>query len=269
MEVKGLDISQWQEGLNLSNLKSSGYDFLILRGGYTGYGASRKKNKDYCFENFYNQAKANNIPVGAYWYSCANDAKTGMEEAEFFYKMCLAGKAFEYPVYIDVEDSTWQTQNKKGVTDAVIAFCEYLEEQKFYVGLYASLSWFNERLESERLNNYTKWVASWSANKPQFKWNGFHLWQNSDSGKYNGEKVDTNVCYEDFPSIIKKACLNGFNSPQKVPEPGGEVKIVYIVKPGDTLSAIALKYKTTVDSLVKKNNIKNPDLIYPNQQIKI
>lgn len=31
----------------------------------------------------------------------------------------------------------------------------------------------------------------------------------------------------------------------------------YTVKAGDTLSAIAKKYNTTVDALVKKNNIKD------------
>ena len=43
----------------------------------------------------------------------------------------------------------------------------------------------------------------------------------------------------------------------------------YVVKKGDTLSAIAKKYGTTVSQLVSLNNIKNPDLIYPNQRIKI
>lgn len=42
---------------------------------------------------------------------------------------------------------------------------------------------------------------------------------------------------------------------------------VYIVKKGDTLSGIAFNYGTTVNSLVKINNIKNPNLIYPGQRI--
>ena len=46
-------------------------------------------------------------------------------------------------------------------------------------------------------------------------------------------------------------------------------EITYTVKAGDTLSEIALKYNTTVDSLVKKNNIKNKDLIYAGQVLKI
>lgn len=44
----------------------------------------------------------------------------------------------------------------------------------------------------------------------------------------------------------------------------------YIVKKGDTLSKIALKYNTTVDNLLKLNpTIKNKNLIYINQRIRI
>lgn len=44
---------------------------------------------------------------------------------------------------------------------------------------------------------------------------------------------------------------------------------VYMVKKGDTLSAIAKKYGTTVDALVKLNGIKNPNLITVGQKLKI
>ena len=46
-------------------------------------------------------------------------------------------------------------------------------------------------------------------------------------------------------------------------------EIVYTVKSGDTLSGIAAKYGTTVNALVKKNGIANPNKIYPGQKIKI
>lgn len=45
--------------------------------------------------------------------------------------------------------------------------------------------------------------------------------------------------------------------------------IIYIVKKGDTLSGIAKKYNTTYQSLAKYNNIKNPNLIFIGQKIKI
>lgn len=45
--------------------------------------------------------------------------------------------------------------------------------------------------------------------------------------------------------------------------------IEYIVKSGDTLSAIAQKYNTTYQKIAHDNNIENPNLIYPNQRLKI
>ena len=45
--------------------------------------------------------------------------------------------------------------------------------------------------------------------------------------------------------------------------------IEYTVKSGDTLSAIAKKYNTTYQKIAKDNNIENPNLIYPNQKLKI
>ncbi|MBN2358524.1 MAG: LysM peptidoglycan-binding domain-containing protein [Deltaproteobacteria bacterium] len=43
----------------------------------------------------------------------------------------------------------------------------------------------------------------------------------------------------------------------------------YTVRSGDTLSAIAARYGTTVDALVRANNIKNRNLIYPGQKLTI
>ncbi len=43
----------------------------------------------------------------------------------------------------------------------------------------------------------------------------------------------------------------------------------YTIQPGDTLTYIARKYGTTVEKIVKENNIKNPDLIYSGDKLKI
>lgn len=44
---------------------------------------------------------------------------------------------------------------------------------------------------------------------------------------------------------------------------------VYVVQAGDTLTSIARKYGTTINKLKKENNIKNANLIYVGQVIKI
>ena len=43
----------------------------------------------------------------------------------------------------------------------------------------------------------------------------------------------------------------------------------YTVQRGDTLSGIARRYGVTVQYLVNLNGIRNPNLIYPGQIIKI
>ena len=46
-------------------------------------------------------------------------------------------------------------------------------------------------------------------------------------------------------------------------------KEYYIVKKGDNLTKIAKRYKTTVEQLVKWNNIKNPNLIKIGQKLRV
>lgn len=52
-------------------------------------------------------------------------------------------------------------------------------------------------------------------------------------------------------------------APAPTPPPGGQT--TYVVQPGDTLSAIARRFGTTVAVLVQLNNIPNPNLIYVGQ----
>ena len=69
--IKGIDISKHQAGLKLADVKKAGYDFVILRGAYSSFSAQRTKQKDVCFDDFYNQAKKENFLVGCYYYSTA------------------------------------------------------------------------------------------------------------------------------------------------------------------------------------------------------
>ncbi|VEI12524.1 LysM peptidoglycan-binding domain-containing protein [Trueperella bialowiezensis] len=45
--------------------------------------------------------------------------------------------------------------------------------------------------------------------------------------------------------------------------------MTYQVKPGDTLSAIAHRTGTTVSAIAQANNLRNPNLIFPGQQLRI
>ena len=210
--MKGLDISSYQKGISLDKIKNAGYEFLILRAGFTGWGTGVNYNKDKSFEHFYNQSKSHNIPVGAYWYSCANTKEKGIAEANYMYENCLKGKKFEFPIYIDVEDTHWQKNNKTGTTDAIIGFCEYLENLGYYVGIYASdISGFKDKMYINELDAYDKWVARYGSEPKYVKKYG--MWQSTSSGRINGYNgnLDGDVAYKDYESIIKSVGLNGYN----------------------------------------------------------
>ena len=45
--------------------------------------------------------------------------------------------------------------------------------------------------------------------------------------------------------------------------------IIYLIRQGDTLSGIAQRYGTTVNELVRLNDIQNPNLIYVGEKLRI
>lgn len=262
--LNGVDVSSWQNNLNILDLKKANYEFVIARGGYTGYGDGRSKNKDKKFDEFYIQAKKCCMPIGVYYYSCATNEQDGIEEAQFLYENCLKDKKFEMPIYIDVEDAKWQSNNRIGVTKAIIGFCRHLESKKFYAGVYASLSWFENCIETYMLEPFTKWVAAWRDTKPPFKWGGFHMWQKSNKGIINNSQIDLDESFVIFPNIIKQTGLNGFSKQSNN-------LTVYVVKPGDTLWAIAKMFYgdgNKYREIQIINDIKT-DVIHPGQKLNI
>ena len=78
-------------------------------------------------------------------------------------------------------------------------------------------------------------------------------WGNGDERKKRLTAAGYN--YDAIQDIINKSYEN--------------VVKTYTVKAGDTLGEIASRYNTTVDALVKKNNINDPNLIYVGQTIKL
>lgn len=79
--------------------------------------------------------------------------------------------------------------------------------------------------------------------------------------KSQGDYVDPT------PYLQGTKTLKPYGYVEQKPTPSNEE--VYIVVAGDTLSKIASKYNTTYQKLAEYNGIKNPNLIYPGQVIKI
>ena len=270
MAVFGIDISKHQRGMDLRKAMNSGVRFAILRAAYhTG--------KDTCFDIFYAQAKELGLPVGAYQYTTAKTVEDIKAEANALLKI-LKGKKFEYPICLDVEYKESLKLNKKDLTDLIIAWCEIIENAGYYACIYISKGKIPTEVEEERLTAYDKWIAQW-ATRCTYQ-HSYGIWQFGGednylrSNKIAGYVCDQDYAYKDYPNIMKVNGLNGFAKttpkpkPKPVPKPEPDY-VTYIVKPGDTLSGIAAKFKTNWKALAKYNNLKNPNLIYAGDKIKI
>lgn len=206
----GVDLSRFQEGISFDRLVEEGVEFVILRGAY-------HLTKDAEFENFYSQAKERNLPVGVYLYTIATSPQSAREEANYLINNVLRGKQFELPIYIDIEDELYYSRPKNSNTAVVRAFCETLEANNFFAGVYASTYFFATYLDDSQLKAYSHWVAQWSTQLTYPDKNLVGIWQfggsrNSiRSNMLAGQVVDQNYMYRDFPTIIRSYGLNGFS----------------------------------------------------------
>lgn len=209
-----IDISSYQYSRDIDYDKlSEAISGAILRVGFTGYGTGNSYYKDDEFENHYRELKKRGVPIGAYWYSCADTVAEGTAEANACYEMGLKGKTFELPIYWDTEDNYHQRPaSSETLTATGRAFCKRLEALGYYVGIYASSSWLYTELNMAALADIDVWVAHYGVLKPSYT-GAYGMWQYTSTGRlpgYNGG-LDLNVMYQDYPAIIKKAGLNGFS----------------------------------------------------------
>lgn len=135
--------------------------------------------------------------------------------------------------------------------------------------------WGNGEYRKSRLNS-----AGYNYNEVQSKVNELMGATNSNI-TYVVKSGDTlsGIASKYGTTYQKLASYNGISNPniirvgQVIKIPNGNTKTpkkeYYTVKSGDNLSSIAKKYGTTVSQLVSWNNIKNANLIYPNQKLRV
>lgn len=273
-KIFGIDISTWQKGYPYSSATNEGVKFAILRAGFS-------QTKDIQFETHYANAKAQGWGVGAYWYMYATSIAGAQDEARAFLR-AIAGKQFDYPLYLDIEDKTLRGIDRNTLNEMVKAFGEIIEGAGYYFGVYSNLDWYRNVISGSELNKkYDWWIACWSTNIPSGVNCG--LWQFGGetncqrSNMVAGVVTDQNWALKDYPSLIKSLGLNGYSKSDNNIEPPKPVEpsqpqvseVIYTVQRGDTLSKIASKYGTTYQILANYNHIANPNIIFVGQQIKI
>ena len=225
---EGLDISEHQSGMNIQKIKDAGFDYVILRAGVKLNAGSNRK--DYNFEEFYTAARKAGLDIGTYYYSQAKSVAEAKEEAKCFLEY-IKGKTFEYPVYLDFESSSvrdYLGSSASKATEICYAFMDVMRDAGYLVGLYGYASWFDpgyggwmaSALDNNIGKKYEFWMANYFNNMlpendrtKNYK-NKYGMYQYTSSKTISGwsGKLDHNVCYKDYPSIVKKYGFNGYDS---------------------------------------------------------
>lgn len=191
-KAKCIDVSEWNGDINFNKVKSAGITCVILRAGY-GKDPNQEDNK---FNEYYRQAKAAGLNVGAYWYSYATSVDAAKAEVRNCMKT-IRGKEFDLPVFLDVEEYRQAVLPRRTLTDIISTFCDGVKGYGFDVGMYSAKSMLVDSAYPDELaSKYLIWMAA-----PNNSYNELppfvDIHQYSWNGKVDGisEKVDMNYIY--------------------------------------------------------------------------
>ena len=323
MALNGIDISKWQNGIQLNKIQM---DFCIAKA------TEGLTYVDPCCDKYVQKTKQLGKPFGFYHFARPyNDA---IKEADFFVKNT---KGY-YDDGIPMLD--WEAENKWDVAWAKRWLDRVTQLTWVKPYIYMSESIANAYNWSSVINaGYKLWVARYkdyvldynydmssAGSKPKVKgWPGYIMWQWTSSGRLNGysgdldcdefygsvetwaedaHKTDIVVVPDEKPPVIEerptdeqiaqyiadgthgwkgvygeerftKLSTLGYE-PIKIQSMVTAIKAKEVIKPeyytvkrGDNLTKIAKKYSTSVAKLVSLNTIKNPNLIYVGQKLRV
>lgn len=209
----GIDVSRYQGNIDWSRVAADGKEFAIVR---VGSSNANGVYVDPYFQQNVEGAKAAGLRVGAYYYTYARTRLEVDNELRIFMNE-LGRHQFEYPIFVDVEDSSLASLGRAQLTELVSYAMQVLTENKWYAGWYSYSSFIEENLNASVLDDHPLWVADYSS---VIGYDGaFSLWQFSGSGRVSGISgaCDLDDSYYDFLPDIRAGGFNNYSSSEETP----------------------------------------------------
>ena len=199
MTLNGIDISNWQRGIDLSKVPC---DFVIAKA-TEGIGYVDKS----C-DGFIQQALKLGKKIGFYHFARPTANNDPIREADYFYNNCKGYFVKGIPIL------DWEAENKHNVTYAKKWLDRVYQLSGVKPVIYMSESVINSYDWSSVANaDYGLWVAKYRDNNPDYNynmanagsrpkvkwWKFYCMWQWTSTGRLNGYNgnLDCNVFYGD------------------------------------------------------------------------
>ncbi len=193
----GIDVSKWQKEIDWELVAAEGVDFAIIRCGYRGSSSGYLVEDPYFAQNIKGATEAG-IKVGVYFFTQAVSTVEAVEEASMVISL-LGDYALDYPIFIDTEgaggDGRADGLDVDTRTAVCETFCKTIENAGYEAGVYASRSWYYTMLNTDKINDYTIWLAEYRQT-PLYD-DHYEMWQYTSKGSVAGIEgnVDLNVSY--------------------------------------------------------------------------
>lgn len=212
----GIDVSRFQGTIDWSEVAKSGIDFAMIRIGYCTDDTGEIKADTNARYNM-QEAAANGIKIGVYFFSTAVSEDEALEEAHWVADY-ISRYPITYPVVYDCENyessnSRQYALTKSERTDYAITFLNEIYELGYTPMFYSSKSELQDdsKWETSRIEESFKiWVSQYpAAQYPETvssSYAGIHdMWQYTNDAAIPGidKPVDMNVAYFGYENVIE------------------------------------------------------------------
>ncbi len=205
--IYGVDVSKWDGKIDWKQVKESGIHFAMVRVGYRTLESGTLYEDPYAKYNL-QEAHANGIKVGAYFFSTAVNEQEVLEEAVWVSDF-IKPYTISYPVAYDCEGFATSRQSvltKEERTNLAITFLDVVKSNGYTPLFYGSKYDLNNQWNTSLLSSkYKIWAAQYPSTPypetPKSSYTGTHaMWQFTSNGTVPGINpgVDINIDYFGF-----------------------------------------------------------------------